>query len=61
MATLFKKLFGKETTRGKRGTTSSSERRFYEPHSALGCLWRSIAFTLALFLIYIVVGWIISG
>lgn len=60
MKTIFKKLFGKETPKGKRGA-ASDQRRFYEPHSALGCLWRSIVFTLALFLVYIIVGWIISG
>ncbi len=38
-----------------------SGRRPYEPHTALGCLWRSVVVTLAIFLLYIIVGWIISG
>lgn len=31
------------------------------PHSALGCLWRSVVFTLILMLFYIVFGYILQG
>lgn len=51
------KVLGRKSKGGK----SSDSRRFYEPHTALGCLWRSVVFTLALFLLYIIVGWIIAG
>lgn len=40
---------------------AGSGRRPFEPHTALGCLWRSVVVTLAIFLLYIIVGWIISG
>ena len=40
---------------------TGSGRRFFEPHTAVGCLWRSVVVTLVLFIIYIIVGWIISG
>ncbi len=45
----------------KPNATSSSPRRWYEPHTALGCLWRSLVVTLVFFVLYIVIGWLIAG
>ncbi|MBR1551823.1 MAG: hypothetical protein IJ632_05830 [Muribaculaceae bacterium] len=32
----------------------------WQPHSAWGCAWRSAVFTLALFTVYFIFGWLLS-
>lgn len=45
----------------KKSKKSSSSTGFLAPKSALGCLWRSVVYTLLLLIIYIIFGMLLQG
>ena len=46
---------------GKKKKSKKSSKGFFAPKSALGCLWRSVVYTLLFLIIYIIFGLLLQG